>query len=66
MRRSLRLSHTLLFQDESILTEPLQAVGVQPTENGGVVAITKKSGNPQKPAQNLVSVTYGPSTSTRK
>ncbi|PYH98921.1 ribosomal protein L28e [Aspergillus ellipticus CBS 707.79] len=43
-----------------------KAVGVQPTENGGVVVITKKSSNPQQPAKNVVSVTYGPNASTRK
>ncbi|KAJ5166514.1 uncharacterized protein N7482_005295 [Penicillium canariense] len=43
-----------------------KAVGVQSTENGDVVVITKKAGNPQQPAQNLVTVTYGPKTSTRK
>ncbi|KAJ5598266.1 hypothetical protein N7537_008350 [Penicillium hordei] len=42
-----------------------KAVGVQATENG-VAVITKKPSNPQQPAQNVVTVTYGPSTSTRK
>jgi hypothetical protein len=42
-----------------------QAVGVQATENG-VAVTTKKPSNPQQPAQNLVTVTYGPSTSNRK
>ncbi|KAJ5783678.1 uncharacterized protein N7518_009355 [Penicillium psychrosexuale] len=42
-----------------------KAVGVQPTENG-VAVITKKPSNPQQPAQNLVTVTYGPSTANRK
>ncbi|RAK96431.1 60S ribosomal protein L28 [Aspergillus ibericus CBS 121593] len=43
-----------------------KAVGVQATENGGVVVITKKPSNPQQPAKNVVSVTYGPNASTRK
>ncbi|PYI10892.1 ribosomal protein L28e [Aspergillus sclerotiicarbonarius CBS 121057] len=43
-----------------------KAVGVQATENGGVVVITKKPSNPQQPAKNVVSVTYGSSASTRK
>ncbi|KGO37583.1 Ribosomal protein L28e [Penicillium expansum] len=42
-----------------------KAVGVQATENG-VAVTTKKPSNPQQPGQNLVTVTYGPSTSTRK
>ncbi|KAJ5139108.1 uncharacterized protein N7515_003956 [Penicillium bovifimosum] len=42
-----------------------KAIGVQGTENG-VVVITKKPSNPQQPAQNLVTVTYGPSSSNRK
>ncbi|KUM55680.1 hypothetical protein PENPOL_c022G01312 [Penicillium polonicum] len=42
-----------------------KAVGVQATENG-VAVTTKKPSNPQQPAQNVVTVTYGPSTSTRK
>ncbi|CAI7628950.1 unnamed protein product [Penicillium glandicola] len=42
-----------------------KAIGVQATENG-VVVTTKKPSNPQQPAQNLVTVTYGPKTSTRK
>ncbi|CAG7941100.1 unnamed protein product [Penicillium nalgiovense] len=42
-----------------------KAVGVQATENG-VAVTTKKPSNPQQPAQNLVTVTYGPSTSNRK
>ncbi|KGO63669.1 Ribosomal protein L28e [Penicillium italicum] len=41
-----------------------KAVGIQATENG-VAVITKKPSNPQQPGQNLVTVTYGPSTSTR-
>ncbi|OOF91072.1 hypothetical protein ASPCADRAFT_211344 [Aspergillus carbonarius ITEM 5010] len=43
-----------------------KAVGVQATENGGVVVISKKPSNPQQPAKNVVSVTYGPNASTRK
>ncbi|KAE8144550.1 ribosomal L28e protein family-domain-containing protein [Aspergillus avenaceus] len=43
-----------------------KAVGVQPTENGGVVVVTKKPSNPQQPAKNVVSVSYGPNASTRK
>ncbi|GAB1215047.1 hypothetical protein ATERTT37_004229 [Aspergillus terreus] len=43
-----------------------KAVGVQATENGGVAVLSKKPGNPQQPAKNLVTVTYGPSTGTRK
>ncbi|CAI7610154.1 unnamed protein product [Penicillium discolor] len=42
-----------------------KAVGVQATENG-VAVTTKKPSNPQQPASNVVTVTYGPSTSTRK
>ncbi|RAL07726.1 60S ribosomal protein L28 [Aspergillus homomorphus CBS 101889] len=42
-----------------------KAIGVQATENGGVVVLTKKS-NPQQPAKNIVTVSYGPSASTRK
>ncbi|OQE13145.1 hypothetical protein PENFLA_c053G06774 [Penicillium flavigenum] len=42
-----------------------KAVGVQATENG-VAVTTKKPSNPQQPAQNVVTVTYGPSTSNRK
>ncbi|OJJ52575.1 hypothetical protein ASPSYDRAFT_37102 [Aspergillus sydowii CBS 593.65] len=43
-----------------------KAVGVQPAENGGVVAITKKPGTAQQPAKNLATVTYGPNASNRK
>ncbi|KAL2830639.1 ribosomal L28e protein family-domain-containing protein [Aspergillus pseudoustus] len=43
-----------------------KAIGVQATENGGIVAITKKPGTAQKPAQSLATVTYGPSSSNRK
>ncbi|GES63351.1 60S ribosomal protein L28 [Aspergillus terreus] len=43
-----------------------KAVGVQATENGGVAVLSKKPGNPQQPGKNLVTVTYGPSTGTRK
>ncbi|THC87731.1 hypothetical protein EYZ11_012824 [Aspergillus tanneri] len=43
-----------------------KAIGVQPTEDGGVAAITKKPGNPQQPAKNVVTVNYGPKTSNRK
>ncbi|CAK42177.1 probable 60S ribosomal protein L28e [Aspergillus awamori] len=43
-----------------------KAVGVQATENGGVAVITKKPSNPQQPAKNVVTVTYGPNASTRK
>ncbi|KAI9923549.1 hypothetical protein ASPWEDRAFT_104135 [Aspergillus wentii DTO 134E9] len=43
-----------------------KAIGVQPTENGGVVVITKKPGNPQQPAKNTVRVNYGPNASSRK
>ncbi|GAB1197305.1 hypothetical protein APSETT444_006598 [Aspergillus pseudonomiae] len=43
-----------------------KAIGVQPTENGGVVVITKKSGNAQQPGKNAVRVTFGPKASTRK
>ncbi|KAJ5545345.1 Ribosomal protein L28e [Penicillium sp. DV-2018c] len=42
-----------------------KAIGVQGTENG-VAVITKKPSNPHQPAQNLVTVTYGPSSSNRK
>ncbi|OOQ91503.1 putative 60S ribosomal protein L28e [Penicillium brasilianum] len=43
-----------------------KAVGVQSAENGGVTVTAKKPGNPQQPAQNQVTVTYGPKTATRK
>ncbi|KAL5337101.1 ribosomal L28e protein family-domain-containing protein [Aspergillus crustosus] len=43
-----------------------KAVGVQATENGGVVTITKKPGTSQQPAKSLATVTYGPGSSTRK
>ncbi|KAJ5491590.1 60S ribosomal protein L28e [Penicillium diatomitis] len=43
-----------------------KAVGVQSDENGNVVVITKKPNNAQQPAQSLVTVSYGPKTSTRK
>ncbi|PLB34493.1 60S ribosomal protein L28 [Aspergillus candidus] len=43
-----------------------KAIGVQPTENGGVAVITKKPSNPQQPAKNVVTVNYGPNTSARK
>ncbi|KAJ5302045.1 hypothetical protein PENANT_c008G10416 [Penicillium antarcticum] len=42
-----------------------KAIGVQGTENG-VAVTTKKPTNPQQPAKNIVTVTYGPSTATRK
>ncbi|KAJ5205619.1 hypothetical protein N7472_002067, partial [Penicillium cf. griseofulvum] len=41
-----------------------KAIGVQATENG-VAVTTKKPSNPNQPGQNLVTVTYGPKTSTR-
>jgi large subunit ribosomal protein L28e len=44
----------------------LQAVGVQTTEDGSIAVTTKKPNNPQQPAQNQVTVTYGPKTATRK
>ncbi|KAL3469394.1 ribosomal L28e protein family-domain-containing protein [Aspergillus californicus] len=43
-----------------------KAVGVQATEDGGLVAITKKPGTSQQPAKSLATVTYGPSASNRK
>ncbi|KAL2816375.1 ribosomal L28e protein family-domain-containing protein [Aspergillus cavernicola] len=43
-----------------------KAVGVQATEDGGIVAITKKPGTAQKPTKSLSTVTYGPSSSNRK
>lgn len=43
-----------------------QAVGVQTTEDGSIAVTTKKPNNPQQPAQNQVTVTYGPKTATRK
>ncbi|KAL2809019.1 ribosomal L28e protein family-domain-containing protein [Aspergillus granulosus] len=42
-----------------------KAIGVQATENG-IIAITKKPGTAQKPAQSLATVAYGPSASNRK
>jgi len=44
----------------------LQAIGVQPTANGGVVMISKRPGNPNRPAQNTVTVTWNPNASNRK
>ncbi|GLI82045.1 hypothetical protein PoHVEF18_010445 [Penicillium ochrochloron] len=44
----------------------LKAVGVQTTEDGSIAVTTKKPNNPQQPAQNQVTVTYGPKTATRK
>ncbi|KAL4899269.1 hypothetical protein BDW74DRAFT_163784 [Aspergillus multicolor] len=43
-----------------------KAVGVQATENGGVITITKKPGTSQQPAKSLATVTYGPGASNRK
>ncbi|BDD56488.1 hypothetical protein MPDQ_006424 [Monascus purpureus] len=43
-----------------------KAIGVQPTENGGVAVTTKKASNKQQPAKNTVTVTWGPNSSTRK
>ncbi|KAB8237853.1 hypothetical protein ETB97_012898 [Aspergillus alliaceus] len=43
-----------------------KAIGVQPTENGGVTVITKKTGNVQQPTKNIVRVSFGPKASTRK
>ncbi|KAL4877646.1 ribosomal L28e protein family-domain-containing protein [Aspergillus karnatakaensis] len=43
-----------------------KAVGVQATENGGVVTITKKPGTAQQPAKSISTVSYGPGASTRK
>ncbi|KAJ9242780.1 hypothetical protein DTO271D3_3736 [Paecilomyces variotii] len=43
-----------------------KAVGVQPTEKGGVVFISKTSGKPQQPAQSINTVTWGPNASNRK
>ncbi|OKO98576.1 hypothetical protein PENSUB_9252 [Penicillium subrubescens] len=43
-----------------------KAVGVQATEDGSIAVTTKKPSNPQQPAQNQVTVTYGPKTATRK
>ncbi|KAL4950571.1 ribosomal L28e protein family-domain-containing protein [Aspergillus filifer] len=43
-----------------------KAVGVQATENGGVVTYTKKPNTAQQPAKSLTTVTYGPGASNRK
>ncbi|KAL2216895.1 60S ribosomal protein L28 [Thermoascus aurantiacus ATCC 26904] len=43
-----------------------KAIGVQPTANGGVVMISKRPGNPNRPAQNTVTVTWNPNASNRK
>ncbi|KAJ5755303.1 60S ribosomal protein L28 [Penicillium manginii] len=43
-----------------------KAIGVQATENGGVAVTTKKASNPNKPAQNQVTVNYGPNAGNRK
>ncbi|CAI7591280.1 unnamed protein product [Penicillium manginii] len=43
-----------------------KAIGVQATENGGVAVTTKKAANPNKPAQNQVTVNYGPNAGNRK
>ncbi|OQD78627.1 hypothetical protein PENDEC_c001G05845 [Penicillium decumbens] len=43
-----------------------KAIGVQDAENGDITVTTKKPSNPHQPGKNLVTVTYGPKTSTRK
>ncbi|OCK84777.1 ribosomal protein L28e [Lepidopterella palustris CBS 459.81] len=43
-----------------------KAIGVQPSENGGVTLLTKKANKSNKPASAYQSTTFGPSTSTRK
>ncbi|KAF3403476.1 putative 60S ribosomal protein L28e [Penicillium rolfsii] len=43
-----------------------KAVGVQSLEDGSIAVTTKKPNNTQQPAKSLVTVTYGPKTSTRK
>ncbi|EAA57840.1 hypothetical protein AN6500.2 [Aspergillus nidulans FGSC A4] len=53
------------LSQEWVLTSN-QAIGVQATENGGVVTITKKPGTSQQPAKSLAVVTYGPGASNRK
>lgn len=39
---------------------------MQATEDGGVVATTKKTSNPQQPAKTFVNVKYGPKASNRR
>ncbi|KKA20225.1 60S ribosomal protein L28 [Rasamsonia emersonii CBS 393.64] len=41
-------------------------VNNKPTDKGGVVLLSKTSGNAQRPAQNVQTVTWGPNASNRK
>ncbi|EED12532.1 60S ribosomal protein L28 [Talaromyces stipitatus ATCC 10500] len=43
-----------------------KALGLQSSENGGVVLIAKNASNTQNPAKNIRTLTYGPNTSSRK
>lgn len=47
------------------VAHPLQAIGVQGTENG-VAVTTKNPKTVQQPAKTFVTVNYGPSSSNRK
>ncbi|EKG15871.1 Ribosomal protein L28e [Macrophomina phaseolina MS6] len=43
-----------------------KAFGIQPSENGGVQLLLKKSNKSNKPAAAIQTSTFGPSTSSRK
>lgn len=43
-----------------------KALGLQPSENGGVTLIAKNASNTNQPAKTIRTVTYGPNTSNRK
>ncbi|OKL56748.1 hypothetical protein UA08_07886 [Talaromyces atroroseus] len=43
-----------------------KALGLQASENGGVVLIAKNASNTASPSKNIRTVTYGPKTSNRK
>lgn len=51
---------------ERLIDSYNQALGLQPTEEGGVTFIAKNASNTNKPAKNIRTVTYGPNTSNRK
>lgn len=43
-----------------------KAIGLQATDKGGIVLLSKTAGNAQGPAQNIQTVTWGPNASNRK
>jgi large subunit ribosomal protein L28e len=43
-----------------------KALGLQASEDGGLVLIAKNASNTQNPAKNIRTIAYGPSTSNRK